>query len=93
MYAMVATRPDLAFAVSIVNRFMLKPDPMHWMAVKRIMQYLKGTLDMRLCIGDKHINFKAYSDADWSGDVKNCMRFFFLLKRGPCRGIANVNKR
>jgi ATP-binding cassette subfamily B (MDR/TAP) protein 1 len=37
MYAIMATRPDLAFAVSVVSRFMSKPGPMHWMAVKQIM--------------------------------------------------------
>ena len=51
MYAMVATRTDLAFAVSVVSQFMPKPDPMHWMAMKIIMWYLKGTLDMGLRIG------------------------------------------
>jgi hypothetical protein len=71
MYAMVATRPDLAFAVSVVSRFMSKPGPMHWMAVKRIMRYLKGTLDMKLRIGGKDINVEGYSDADWAGDVEN----------------------
>ena len=71
MYAMVATRPDLAFAVSVVSRYMSKPGPMHWMAVKRIMRYLKGTLDMKLRIGGNHINVKGYSDADWAGDVEN----------------------
>jgi hypothetical protein len=71
MYAMVATRPDLAFAVSVVSRFMSKPGPMHWMAVKRIMRYLKGTIDVRLRIGGQHMNVKGYSDADWAGDVEN----------------------
>jgi hypothetical protein len=71
MYAMVATRPDLTFAVSVVSRFMSKPGPMHWMAIKRIMQYLKATLDMRLRIGEKHMEVKGYSDADWAGDVEN----------------------
>ena len=73
---MVATRPDLAFAVSVVSRFMSKPGPMHWMAVKRIMRYLKGTLDMRLRIGGQHISIKGYSDADWTGDIENCRSIF-----------------
>ena len=38
MYAMVAIRLDLAFAVSVISRFMSKPGSMYWMAVKRIMQ-------------------------------------------------------
>jgi hypothetical protein len=34
MYVMVAARPDLAFAVTMVSRIMSKLGPMHWMAVK-----------------------------------------------------------
>ena len=41
MYAMVATRSDLTFAVGVIIGFM------HWMGVERIMQYLKDILDMR----------------------------------------------
>jgi hypothetical protein len=37
MYAMVATRADLTFAISVVSQFMPKPGPMPWMAMKRIM--------------------------------------------------------
>ena len=51
MYAMVATRADIAFAVSVVSQFMSKPSSMHWAAVKRILRYLKGTLDVKLCLG------------------------------------------
>ena len=35
MYAMVATRADLAFAVGTVRQFMSKPGPAQWPAVKR----------------------------------------------------------
>ena len=36
MYGMVATRVDIVFAVSMVNQFMLKAGPLHWMVVKRM---------------------------------------------------------
>ena len=39
MYAMVATRPDLAFAMSVVSQHMAKSGPKHLAAVKRIMRY------------------------------------------------------
>jgi len=38
MYAMVGTRSDLAFPVSMVSQFMSRAGPSHWMAVKRIMR-------------------------------------------------------
>ena len=43
MYAMLGTRPDLAFTVSVVSRYAHNPTKQHWGAVKRIFQYLKGT--------------------------------------------------
>ena len=51
MYAMVCTRPDLAHAVSVVIRFMRQPGKEHWLAVKRILRYLKGTYDGGLIYG------------------------------------------
>jgi hypothetical protein len=41
------------------------------MAVKQIMQCLKGTIDMRLRIGGQHTKLQGYSDANWAGNVEN----------------------
>lgn len=66
------TRPDITYAVGNVAKFCAKPSKKHWEAVKRIMRYLKGTINLGLqyekgnseeCIG--------YSDADWAGDVQD----------------------
>lgn len=48
MYLMVCTRPDLAYAVSLVSRFMANPVKEHWEAVKWLFRYLKGTLSVGL---------------------------------------------
>lgn len=45
LYLVQCTRPDIAFAVSDVSRFNSKYGRVHWTAVKRIMRYLKGTID------------------------------------------------
>ena len=60
IYAMVATRADLAFAMSVVSQFMASLAPLHWMAVKRIMRYLKGTLDVKLCLGGTIMSLHGY---------------------------------
>jgi histone deacetylase 1/2 len=39
------TRPDIAFAIGYVSRFMKDPLEDHWMAVKRLLNYIKGSLD------------------------------------------------
>lgn len=43
IYAMVATRPDIAYAVGVVSRYIANPGKRHWEAVKGVMRYLKGT--------------------------------------------------
>ena len=42
------TRPDVAYVVSQVARYMSNPGMEHWNAVKRILRYLKGTMDLKL---------------------------------------------
>ena len=85
MYAMVATRADLAFAISTVSQHMARPGWSHWMAVKRIMRYLKGTSHLQLQLGGGHISLKGYCDADWAGDAndrKSTTGYAFSLGEG-----------
>ena len=60
IYAMVATKADISFAVSMVSRFMSKAGPPHWMAVKHIIRYFKGILDFKLCLGGKDIILRVF---------------------------------
>jgi Reverse transcriptase (RNA-dependent DNA polymerase)/Chromo (CHRromatin Organisation MOdifier) domain len=72
-YVAVLTRPDIAFAVGIVSRYMQKPGKLHWMAVKRIMRYLKGTSNYGLIYHkkdlEKNIILEALCDSDWAGNI------------------------
>lgn len=68
-YATV-TRPEISFAVNRVCRYMHSPMEEHWVAVKRILRYLKGTLHHGLILratNDQHLF--AYCDAGWAGDL------------------------
>lgn len=47
MYAMVCTRPDLAFIVGMLGRYLSNSGIDHW-AVKRVMQYLQKTQNLML---------------------------------------------
>lgn len=53
MYAMIGTRPDLAYPVGIISRFMSKPIKEHWLGVKWVLRYIKGSLKTRLCYRKK----------------------------------------
>jgi hypothetical protein len=68
MYLMLGTRPELAFAISIVSRHAANPTDSHVSAVKRILRYLKGTLDYELVFKGGTSPLIGYTDADWAGD-------------------------
>ena len=42
---LVHTRPDIAFGVGYVSRFMEDPKEDHWAVVKRLLRFIKGTVD------------------------------------------------
>ena len=66
MYAALGTRPDIAFTVQTVSRFLTKPGPAHWEAVKRIFRYLKSMMDLWLSYGMSRMDLMGYADADGS---------------------------
>lgn len=71
-YAATATRPDISSAVGILSKFMSRPSVVHWQGVKRILRYLKGTLDYGLLFTATSSDpvLSGYSDADWGGDIE-----------------------
>uniref|UniRef100_A0AAV1UD62 Reverse transcriptase Ty1/copia-type domain-containing protein n=1 Tax=Peronospora matthiolae TaxID=2874970 RepID=A0AAV1UD62_9STRA len=83
MHLTTATRPDTAFAVGYVLRFMKNPQEEHWVVVKRIFRYLQGTKMHGICYKPKaKIEFRGYSDADWAGDLadrKSTSGYVFML--------------
>lgn len=69
MYAMVGSRPDLAYAVGLVSRFMSRPGKMHWEAVKWLLSYMKGSADVQLVYTqEKEFKIQGYCDSDYGGD-------------------------
>ena len=51
MYAILCTRPDIAYAISVTIRFQSNPGLEHWVAVKSIFKYLRRTKDLILTYG------------------------------------------
>jgi hypothetical protein len=62
------TRPDIAFAVNRVCQFMHKPSTIHFVAAKRILRYLKGTLHKGIFFQPRPLALTAFTDVDWAGD-------------------------
>ncbi|XP_066323793.1 secreted RxLR effector protein 161-like [Miscanthus floridulus] len=62
------TRPDIAYAVQQVCLYMHDPREPHLSALKRILWYLQGTLDLGLHLHrTSPADLIVYTDADWAG--------------------------
>lgn len=62
------TRPDISYVVNKVCQFMNTPKLSHWVAVKRILCYLKATINHGLFFSSQSsFKLQAYSDVDWAG--------------------------
>jgi hypothetical protein len=57
IFLMRTTRPEIAFSVSIVSRFMHNPGRRHWQLVKRILRYLNGTRSYGLTLSPTSLGF------------------------------------
>lgn len=73
IYVAMGTRPDLAFAVGLLSRFMSKiPGKAHWEALKRILRYLQGSKQGTLSFnGNEDVTLRGYSDSSWADDPDN----------------------
>ncbi|KAK2988057.1 hypothetical protein RJ640_001998 [Escallonia rubra] len=65
------TRPDLAYALSIVSQYMHNPGEQHMNAVLRILRYLKSAHGQGILFtkNEDHQSVDVYTDADWAGAV------------------------
>jgi hypothetical protein len=64
------TRPDLSFAINKLSQFMHKPTSLHLQHLKRLLRYLKATLNYGILLRKSTaINLQAYTDADWGGNA------------------------
>jgi len=66
---MLGTHPDIAFAVSACSQYLANPGEPHIKAVKRIMRYLRGTINLKLTFHGALEPLLGYTDSDWAGDV------------------------
>ncbi|KAJ0125869.1 hypothetical protein HZ326_31023 [Fusarium oxysporum f. sp. albedinis] len=75
MYGMTQTRPDLAFLLSVLSRYMSNPSPAHSRLTKRGLRYLQQTGDHGLVLGgvkkdpESAWSITAWADSDWKGDT------------------------
>ncbi|GAA0159774.1 transmembrane signal receptor [Lithospermum erythrorhizon] len=67
------TRPDLSYAVNRVCQHMHAPTAEHFGLVKRILRYVKSTIELDLLITpSRDFTIQAFSDADWADSSSDC---------------------
>ncbi|KAL8119157.1 hypothetical protein AgCh_016606 [Apium graveolens] len=68
---LVHTRPDLAYSVGVISRYMERPTIMQHNATKRVLRYVKGTLDFGLVYSKGVGNYllSGYSDINLAGNI------------------------
>jgi len=71
-YLPTYTRPDLAFAVSKLSRYLSDPSVLHMQAAKHVLRYIKGTLDYGLYFGPSNeIHLSGFCDSSHAADPDN----------------------
>ena len=93
MFAMICTRPDIAQAVGAVSRYMANPGGKHWIAVKRILRYIRGTSDVALCYGRSEFTVRGYVDSDFAGDLdkrKSTTGYVFTLAGAAVSWVSKL---
>ncbi|KAG8482959.1 hypothetical protein CXB51_022006 [Gossypium anomalum] len=86
MYAMLCTRPDVSYALSMTSKYQVDPVKGHWTTVKNIHKYLRRTKDTFLIYGgEEELSVKGYTDASFQtdkDDSRSQSGFVFCLNGG-----------
>lgn len=89
------TRPDITFAVNALARYSSKPRAVHWKAVKRVMCYLKATIEYEITYGITSDGLIGFSDSDWGGERgerRSTTGYVFTLNGGPIAWVSRLQK-
>ena len=65
-YAIDCTGPNIAYVIGVLRKFTSRPSLEHWYAIKRVMRYLKRTMNLGLHYEKFHTVLEGYRDSDWN---------------------------
>ncbi|XP_040971847.1 secreted RxLR effector protein 161-like [Gossypium hirsutum] len=86
MYVQVCTRPDIAYNVGMLGRYLSNPSIDHCIAAKRVMRYLQRTKDYMLTYKRSDLlEVVGYSDSNFAGcqdSRKSTSGYIYLLAGG-----------
>lgn len=80
---LVHTKPNICFAVSALSQFMVEPRHIHWVAMKHVLRYLRGSVGYELkYMSDGGVMLHGFTDSNWAGSVvdrKSTFGYCFIL--------------
>jgi len=85
LYLSTTTRPDIAFSVGVLSRYMSCFEEDHMRVSKGVLRYLRGATRLGVVYDDDK-PLQGYDDADWAGDIdarRSTTGFVFTLSGGP----------
>jgi hypothetical protein len=85
LYLSITTRPDIAFAVGALSRFLASPTTLHWQCAKGVARYLLSNSDHGLTFTGNSLDPVGYCDADFAGDTdtrRSTTGYVFMLNGG-----------
>jgi len=69
---LTVTRPDITFALGVLSKFMHQPRKTHWLAVIRVLTYIKSCPGKELVYRKhRHVRISGYSDSGYAGDRRD----------------------
>lgn len=95
LYLMHGTRPDLAYTVIRLSQYSARPRKVHMEGLKRILRYVRGTMDANLALGRlSDVDLVGYFDAahaDTSSRKSTC-GYVFLLYGSLIAWLSKVQR-
>ena len=91
------SRPDVTFAVNTLARFSSAPRQCHWEAVRRLLRYLKGTINKKITYAGRSGNKEpvVWCDSDWGGEEaqnRSTSAHVVMLNHGPIAWMSRLQK-
>ncbi|UYV72081.1 hypothetical protein LAZ67_9001762 [Cordylochernes scorpioides] len=82
IYIATRTRPDICYAISNMSRFNKDPREVHMNGLKRILRYLKGTMNYELIYSRGDSSIVTYTDASWDRTADARSYSGFVIEMG-----------
>ena len=95
-YAIIHTRPDIAFPMGRLSQYLSDPAEHHRQALKELLRYIRSTVDRGIIYGNSRSpDFIDYSDSDFAADKldrKSVLGYVCMLGGGPISWISRKQR-